>query len=73
MTPAFLILWGLPTESPGQRPPGQKPPRQRPPGRNMGPGKETPRRNMGPGTETPESDIIQRPPSPVNRMIDTHF
>ena len=45
---------------------------------------ETPQRNMGPETKTPlegnlgpssqtGSDIIQRPPPPVNRMIDTHL
>ena len=64
-------IWGLPTETPGQRPP----PRLRPswtetPWKEPGTRDRDPRSNMGPGSQT-RSDITPRPP--VNRMTDTHL
>ena len=62
-TPWIETLWtGVPwTETTtGKRPPDRTP-QQRPT-----------RRNMGPSSQV-RSDIIQRPPSPVDRMTDTHL
>ena len=62
------------TESPPprQRPPGQRPSDRDPPKEHGTRDRDHPRRNMGPSSQT-GSDIIQRPPPPVNRMIDTHL